>query len=161
MPDERFNAGNQTAESDEAWAEMHSRFVMIEDADYYGLPPSIDGKAEGSRVYAVAAFHQLHCLRIIRGAWFAVIKDGPGILDGPVDLPGHPAYKALAGHVAHCFDYIRQGLMCAGDSSLEAFLEGDGVTLRPQGSSGWGVEHRCVEYDALVRWTDKYKDPGP
>ncbi|KAJ4163224.1 hypothetical protein LMH87_004966 [Akanthomyces muscarius] len=62
MPDERFNPGNQTEASDEAWAEMHLRLVMIEKSDYYGLSPSIGGKVEGSRVYAVAAFHQLHCL---------------------------------------------------------------------------------------------------
>ncbi len=80
MPDERFNPGNQTEASDEAWAEMHLSkdqidyyeyekmlelcigLVMIEKSDYYGLSPSIDGKVEGSRVYAVAAFHQLHCL---------------------------------------------------------------------------------------------------
>ena len=35
---------------------------MIEDARRYGLPASIDGKLEGSQLYAVAAFHQLHCM---------------------------------------------------------------------------------------------------
>lgn len=44
---------------------------------------------------------------------------------------------------------------------MEAFLEGDGVTLRPQGSSGGRVKHQCVDFDALVRWTEKHKDPGP
>lgn len=99
--------------------------------------------------------------RVVRGAWYAVLKDGPEILNGPVDLPGHPAYKELSGHVAHCFDYIRQSLMCSGDSTMEAFLEADGKTLRQQGSSGWGVEHKCVDFEALGRWTENFKDPGP
>ncbi|KUJ21745.1 uncharacterized protein LY89DRAFT_576834, partial [Mollisia scopiformis] len=64
-------------------------------------------------------------------------------------------------HVAHCFDYIRQSLICSGDTTLEAFLEADGETLRKQGSSGWGVAHKCVDFDALSRWTDQHKDPGP
>lgn len=37
-------------------------FVMIEEPGRYGLPPSLGGKLEGSQVYAVAVFHQLHCL---------------------------------------------------------------------------------------------------
>lgn len=44
---------------------------------------------------------------------------------------------------------------------MEAFLEADGVTPREQGSSGWGVEHQCVDFDALKRWTEQHKDPGP
>lgn len=35
---------------------------MIEDPNWHGLPLSVKGKTEGSQVYAVAAFHQLHCL---------------------------------------------------------------------------------------------------
>lgn len=83
MPDERFNPWNQTKESDEAWAEMHSSkilsslrilykvsqtcslgFVMIEAPKSHGLPPSLNGQTEGSQVYAVAVFHQLHCLYV-------------------------------------------------------------------------------------------------
>ncbi|PQE31424.1 Tat pathway signal sequence protein [Rutstroemia sp. NJR-2017a WRK4] len=97
---------------------------------------------------------------MIRNAWFAVIENGPQILDGPVDLPGHPAYKSLAGHTTHCFDYLRQNLMCSADSTLEAFLEADGVTPRAQGSTGWGVVHKCRNFDELKAWTEEFRDPG-
>ncbi|PQE14126.1 2OG-Fe(II) oxygenase protein [Rutstroemia sp. NJR-2017a BVV2] len=168
MPDEAFNPVNHTKESDDVWLTMHSRFVMIDNPTEYGLPPSAAGQKPGSNVYAVSAFHQLHCLQVllehvltlIRNAWFAVIENGPQILDGPVHLPGHPAYKSLAGHTTHCFDYIRQSLMCAADSTLEAFLEADGVTPRPQGSTGWGVVHKCKNFDELKDWTEEYRDPG-
>lgn len=44
-------------------------------------------------------------------------------------------------HVGHCFDYLRQSLMCAGDMSVEwPRVESDG---RKIAVDGWGVEHRC------------------
>jgi len=50
-------------------------------------------------------------------------------------------------HVTHCFDYLRQSAMCAGDSALEGLSETvDGMT------DGWGNTHVCKKNDELVKW---------
>ena len=52
-------------------------------------------------------------------------------------------------HLPHCFDYLRQAVMCAADTSLEPThivpgSEVDGVPSRSVG--GWGVTHLCRKY---------------
>lgn len=54
-------------------------------------------------------------------------------------------------HMRHCFDYLRQSLMCAADSSLE-----------PQhpylpGVTGWGFPRRCQSYDELKVWAEHWR----
>lgn len=44
-------------------------------------------------------------------------------------------------HVGHCFDYLRQGIMCAGDLALE-WPRGVGVG-GDRAVDGWGVVHEC------------------
>ena len=53
----------------------------------------------------------------------------------------------------HCFDYLRQALMCAADMTLEP--------LRPTpkgkmpGVNGWGVQHTCRDWEKVRSWTEK------
>ena len=64
----------------------------------------------------------------------------------PLDKPKNA--NELFDHYAHCFDYLRQGIICAADSTLEG--------LTPEGGSGWGVIHRqCKDFDRLKEWADQ------
>ncbi|KAJ7100377.1 hypothetical protein C8R44DRAFT_716480 [Mycena epipterygia] len=53
------------------------------------------------RAFAVAMFHQLHCVRLLRAA-----------LDGRYDAMSR-------GHMHHCLNYIRQMILCAPNLTLE------------------------------------------
>lgn len=53
-------------------------------------------------------------------------------------------------HVGHCFDYLRQSLQCASDSSLEP------VTERVVGNPNWGFQRQCRDYEGLKRWAEKW-----
>lgn len=54
---------------------------------------------------------------------------------------------AIAEHLDHCWDYIRQVIMCFGDPALEpAKVDGDGVR---RNVDGWGATHQCRDWDAL------------
>ena len=53
-------------------------------------------------------------------------------------------------HIAHCFDYIRQGIMCAGDVTLE----GNNSVRHPGVDIPWGTAHRCANWDAIQEWAD-------
>lgn len=48
------------------------------------------------------------------------------------------------GHIHHCFDYLRQALMCAGDMTVEwPREEDDGSRFA---FDGWGVTHQCKSW---------------
>jgi len=90
-------------------------------------------------------FHQLHCLAQIRTSW-----EGLASMFEEDDVR-HGLY--LVGktfpHVSHCLDYIRQGIMCAGDMTLEwprQEGEGEGFAV-----DGWGVPHACRSWVSSMR----------
>lgn len=51
---------------------------------------------------------------------------------------------APESHVDHCFDYLRQAIMCAGDLSLEHSVVPDEF-----GFNGWGTAHQCADWDTM------------
>jgi hypothetical protein len=61
---------------------------------------------------------------------------------------GHPEKDAdMERHVAHCFDYLRQSMLCAGDSALE----GQSSTIAGM-ADGWGVQHVCKNNREVLQW---------
>jgi hypothetical protein len=91
---------------------------------------------------------------MIRDGWFLVLQNGVEALKTTKSFPNHPANKPLEPHIEHCFDYLHQTLRCNADSTLEPFLDNVGITLKKDGSSGWGVQHVCRDFDQLVDWVD-------
>ena len=64
-------------------------------------------------------FHQLHCLGEIR-RFYWIFFDGLLAGNGTEEYEKAMKYanamtKIDNGHISHCIDYIRQGIMCAGD----------------------------------------------
>ena len=53
-------------------------------------------------------------------------------------------------HVRHCFEYLRQSLICLADSNLEM------MNYTARGISGWQTERTCRDYDGLVDWADEW-----
>ncbi|PVH84629.1 hypothetical protein DL98DRAFT_584185 [Cadophora sp. DSE1049] len=102
--------------------------VYIANPERYGLFPSeIQSDIPGYELYPVAMYHQLHCLGTIR-RFFYTLK-----------IAEEDAY---GGHVGHCFDYLRQSILCSADLTLE----NTGV--------GWEVEHLCrdpVEVSSFMK----------
>lgn len=61
---------------------------------------------------------------------------------------------AMAVHTGHCLDYLRQTVMCKGDTALEYF----------QWSKEMGrtflqmdIAHQCVNFDKIVEWSDRHQ----
>ncbi|QIW95205.1 hypothetical protein AMS68_000723 [Peltaster fructicola] len=141
-------------ESDQAWFSLMppgKGFVQVEDAGRFNLKPGLSISAHSSGdMYNIAAFHQLDCLSSIREyLWhlkFAVDTNKteqlrPILLDPQED------------HILSCFDYLRQSIMCAGDTTLEWPAEdshGRQATV-----DGWGVPHHCVDWNALLEQTQQ------
>lgn len=145
-------------------------FLEIENPeDYDGLPtPLYDDEFKNRTVYTTSMTHQLHCL---------VRSKSPPSLPNPglhttrantkPPIAQHSivdSYSRLAvgreprhdaWHVQHCFDYLRQGIMCCGDVALEGaettFPEGGG------GSDGWDARHVCRDYDAVYDYLEGHR----
>lgn len=62
----------------------------------------------------------------------------------------HPKYVAMTEyetwHVGHCFDYLRQSLMCCGDVALEGQQTTFPGDPKQSGSDGFDAKHVCKDY---------------
>ena len=57
-----------------------------------------------------------------------------------------------ARHTAHCFEYLRQSIMCGADSTVEpAENAEEGAFL------GWGFRRQCWDYLELKRWAERWR----
>lgn len=93
--------------------------------DWESLTPPGNGWVvlePGPRSYAVTMYHQLHCLNSMR-------------YDLTQSKIGKKATAAQLGHAHHCYNYIRQGLQCGLD-----------LTLQPKNGGGSGVTHVCRDW---------------
>ena len=57
-------------------------------------------------------------------------------------------------HVRHCFDLLRQEIMCAADTNLEAVSKSTG------GVHGFGVQKMCRDYEAVREWAERWGAPA-
>ncbi|PVH68580.1 hypothetical protein DL98DRAFT_440897, partial [Cadophora sp. DSE1049] len=59
-------------------------------------------------------------------------------------------------HWDHCFDYLRQALMCTADTTLEE-LERNEVGEVIGRVDGWGTEHVCRDWEGLKGWAQGHR----
>nr|POE74587.1 oxidase ustya [Quercus suber] len=128
-----------TDDSDYAWNMLlppGRGYVFVPDAEARGLAPG--QQTSSGPIYSVAMYHQLHCLARLRKLHW-VFKDG--IVSGEDTLARSFAGREASAHAQHCFDYLRQALLCNADMTLE--------WPKQEGPSsgaivdGWGVPHKC------------------
>lgn len=97
------------------------------------------------RQFVVTMFHELHCLRMLSRAFSKAGDVSPD-------------------HVKHCLNYIRQGVLCAPDLTLEFgnFEDRDFTSERT------GATHVCRDWSLIYTamdenfrsWTTKRKHPA-
>lgn len=92
----------------------------------------------------ISVFHQLHCLYTLRRAYYAISVDQHKLEDFDFGIERAP-------HAAHCFEYLRQALMCSADSSIEP------AGKRVEGFLGWGFQRQCRDYGGLMAWAEKWR----
>ncbi|RAL11832.1 uncharacterized protein BO97DRAFT_453456 [Aspergillus homomorphus CBS 101889] len=98
--------------------------------------------------YTVSAVHQLHCLWSIHKSYYRSHVHGVTSTEHG-DEREHHAKEKEQRHMRHCFDYLRQSLMCAADATLEP------VDAALGGVTGWGVQRVCRDYVALAGWAEE------
>lgn len=127
-----------------AWNELMPigmGFQWVNDTHrYHDLPHPI--MWPDKTVFTTSMTHQLHCL-------FAVVQTYSG-LKSNTTLPEDHHW-----HMIHCFDYMRQAIMCSADMALEG-LE----TTFPDhngGSDGWDSKHICKDYGAVRSYLESVR----
>lgn len=130
----------------QAWNELMPvgmGFQNIRDPSlYHDLPTPIVWPNATGVVFTTSMTHQLHCL-------YAVVEVYSGLTSN-TQLPEDHHW-----HMIHCFDYMRQAIMCSADIALEG-LE----TTFPDhngGSDGWDSLHVCRDYGAVKRHLEEVR----
>lgn len=114
-------------------------FSIINDTAWASTLPGTRGFVRlgpKGRSYGISTYHQLHCINAIR---FSYTVARAGLVTDPETL------RAKIGHDNHCFQFVRQSIMCQADDTL--------IRLPRNGSLsqvGFGVTHQCRNW-AQVR----------
>ncbi|EJT97268.1 hypothetical protein DACRYDRAFT_18688 [Dacryopinax primogenitus] len=85
--------------------------------------------------FGVSMWHQMHCLNHIRAA----LVNGD---DG-------------SDHTEHCFHYLRQGILCAADTTLEPGGTGMLIENGDKVATGGGVVHTCRDWRQVHDWMEE------
>ncbi|OBT61551.1 hypothetical protein VE03_08911 [Pseudogymnoascus sp. 23342-1-I1] len=118
--------------------------VEVENPVNYGLRGGfpVPNTRVVTEIYSISMFHQLNCLSIIKDA-----------LDHN-KAPGK--HQAAGNNLSQCFDYLRQAIMCAGDTTLEtAVVNADGHLGRS--FDGWGDVHECRSYQTIFDFAEAHR----
>lgn len=109
-------------------------------ANYDNLPTPL--KTYPDYTFTTSMTHQLHCLHAIASTFAAMSSNRTDKM--PAEGPWH---------LAHCFDYLRQSIMCCGDVAVE----GEQTTFPPdmRGSDGWDAKHVCKDYGQVLAHLEK------
>ncbi|KAI0882873.1 uncharacterized protein GGS22DRAFT_195606 [Annulohypoxylon maeteangense] len=106
-----------------------------------------DMSTDGSGRFCVAAFHQLHCL-------FLIYSDFRRALSGELAADSHSLHGS---HSLHCFDYLRESIICSADSALEPFRSPFDGGTQGNGVDGFGSVHQCRDFKQLFDWSEKFR----
>ncbi|MCJ1411178.1 hypothetical protein MMC19_005266 [Ptychographa xylographoides] len=105
------------------------------------LPTTVDDQHKpGNGVYFVAAYHQLHCLSVIRAALYHYHEKDAQTVEWM--------------HMMHCVDSLRQAVMCRADDTL-LYTNGNG-TVGVSQQFGDGQLRSCRDLTVLRLWTEAH-----
>ncbi|KAK4695118.1 hypothetical protein P7C71_g2573, partial [Lecanoromycetidae sp. Uapishka_2] len=92
----------------------------------------------------LAVFHEIHCVNMLRVGYYAALNGNLADMQHVHDHNKRPDPH----HLRHCFDYLRQSLMCMADTNLEP------VDFALGGVTGWSFERTCRDFEAVKEWAE-------
>ncbi|KAL5343832.1 hypothetical protein BJX70DRAFT_351870 [Aspergillus crustosus] len=141
-----YSSAGNVSYTNELWENIQPShgFIAIDRtwAESQGWPESMYLPSDKSKgVYLLDAYHYLHCLKLVRKTFWQAIN-------------GEPDTHAPGAHMNHCFDALRQYVICNADTTplytFGDFTAGDGQT------------HQCRDWSQLrdyaTRHTACYRD---
>ncbi|KAH7336727.1 hypothetical protein BKA65DRAFT_479602 [Rhexocercosporidium sp. MPI-PUGE-AT-0058] len=145
---ERNPTHNALEEHDASWLNIMpigGGFIIPKKRGDMVLPPPM--KIHGEEVYSISVFHQLHCLHSILEGF-----NNPRY-NRTAHHHGVETQADVVKHMEHCFDYLRQSIMCCGDTALE----GQSTLFTEAGTSGEDSHHMCKNYEQLLTLAETHR----
>ena len=130
--------------STSAWEDLNARgggWITVVDGEELGLGPPI--RYNHKEGYGISVFHQLHCMSAMHSSYLR-------LLSGNITGAAEQAY-----HIEHCFDYIRQVLMCHADLALEHRREDPFAAPDRDQVDGWGATHQCRDWNTVIEFVEE------
>jgi hypothetical protein len=139
--------GNSTA-ADEAWYALYPKTVLR-------IPKSSADKLINETIpiagdedhypVLISVFHELHCLDSIRHIYFGRTEhfDRDPVVNAQVLAPDH---------IDHCFDSLRQTIMCGADIAPMPYRWNE---RRQKALGALDVQHTCRDFDSLLDWAKR------
>ncbi|CAF9931823.1 MAG: hypothetical protein GOMPHAMPRED_006411 [Gomphillus americanus] len=126
--------GEDTKEIQSLWDRIEGGHGIValnkEWAKSQHLTPALSLPSDATKgVYAIDGYHEMHCLKLLRESFYKLYRNDP-----------NPFAKSF-DHYSHCFDYIRQSIMCTASDHLFATAHG--------GLTGDGEIRRCRDWQKL------------
>ncbi|KAF1349382.1 hypothetical protein EJ07DRAFT_140339 [Lizonia empirigonia] len=154
LPDERYSSDHVTTsslnETKQHWLALLPKgggFLHIPTHASHTLPPPIHiPSLPGKDVFAIAVFHQMHCLYHMTAYIDTLVlqmRAGNMTID-----------EQKLSHNDHCFNYLRNAIMCTADTTLEGQALTHGERETP-GTDGTGAVHVCRDYDGVFTWAER------
>ncbi|OJJ07805.1 hypothetical protein ASPVEDRAFT_89044 [Aspergillus versicolor CBS 583.65] len=145
------------------WLRDHDHIVRVsgEKAKDLGLPEAVELYEDpGYYAYGLGVYHQMHCLSRLRKSFY------------PERYYPNATQHEILHHIGHCFDVLRQAILCHGDVSLVywwnknyTYIDEAGTRQytqeylqrtpeeRAKGSFvTWDSEVQCRDMDAINAW---------
>ncbi|MDI1485618.1 MAG: hypothetical protein OHK93_003807 [Ramalina farinacea] len=129
-----------TDETNAAWDAMFPTGVGF--VKHPEISPELSG---------IAVFHELHCVNMLRVGYYAALNGNIAEMQHIHDHNKRPDPH----HLRHCFDYLRQSLICNADTNLEP------VDFELGGVTGWKFERTCRNFDKVKEWAEEWHSWDP
>ncbi|KAK5736621.1 hypothetical protein LTR17_007278 [Elasticomyces elasticus] len=153
--DNRFATG-LSPESNHMWHSLipppDTGFVAVQNPRQYShLGPGLPSPSNkpGEEIYGVSLFHQLHCVMHIRHHLWSLEQ-------AATDNNATALHDLAKGndHINHCFDFVRQALMCNADLTLEwpRSIQDEGKTGFVDGNN---IPHQCKDWTEIYKWASR------
>ncbi|KZT37528.1 hypothetical protein SISSUDRAFT_1106600 [Sistotremastrum suecicum HHB10207 ss-3] len=139
--------GPPTDETDEAWNSLYpvgmSRISKEEASRIANWTERIPG--DDHYVVQLDAWHQIHCLNLIRKALLPERYGPSRLFDSVLENDDTPF-----DHVDHCVNILRENIVCNADTTPNVFQwNEDKQMMFPHFDS----VHMCRDWDAVKEWT--------
>ncbi|KAJ7097046.1 hypothetical protein B0H15DRAFT_945726 [Mycena belliarum] len=134
---------------DQMWSDLYNFGISRISKDEAARLPNKTHAIPGDEGYYIAeldVFHNLHCLNKVRMA-----LDPDYYPEWRISTTNNwiPSQKNATEHVSHCLDWIRQSIMCAGDTSVIVWQWEDSANASIVKGD---VAHTCRNFDRLRDW---------
>jgi hypothetical protein len=93
--------------------------------------------------------HYKHAIVI---AYYDALASEPMEMADVPDFDNSTGTRTAPFHIRHCFDYIRQALMCHADTNLEILDPVKHTT------NGWNQTKVCRNYDLVKGFAERFAD---